>query len=284
MMNEIFNHNPSLPEYVGRTVLDTIGLVIPSIDATLRDEMKLPDNIRALGVISSRTGAAGQICAVDEAVKNTNASLVSVELPRDTKGWGGHGNYIVVGGLMTWAFLKLGNGTSYLEIGGTIATVYGDLPVWKFAVFALLSALLTWVLGKIFRRKRSIRTCLLRVRFGREERVLAALVDSGNLLEDPVSGTPVIFLKGKAAKLLPKGLLAAMKNGADSLMLPEAGRLRVIPGKTVSGSGLLLAAVPDGISLRAGREWEERRALVAVDFTGGDYGGFEALVPEALFY
>ena len=98
IMNEIFNQNPSLPEYVGRTVLDTIGLVIPSIDATLRDEMNLPDDIRALGVISSRTGAAGQICAVDEAVKNTNASLVSVELPRDTKGWGGHGNYIVVGG------------------------------------------------------------------------------------------------------------------------------------------------------------------------------------------
>ena len=97
-MSEIFNPNPSLPEYVGRTVLDTIGLVIPSIDPSLRREMELPDHVHALGVISSRTGAAGQICAVDEAVKNTNATLISVELPRDTKGWGGHGNYIVVGG------------------------------------------------------------------------------------------------------------------------------------------------------------------------------------------
>ena len=97
-MDNIYNANPSLPEYVGRTVLDTIGLVIPSIDVSLREEMKLPDDIRALGIISSRTGAAGQICAIDEAVKNTNATLISVELPRDTKGWGGHGNYIVVGG------------------------------------------------------------------------------------------------------------------------------------------------------------------------------------------
>ena len=96
-MNEIFNSNPTLPEFVGRTVLDTIGLVIPSIDISLRDEMKLDDEIRALGVISSRTGAAGQICAIDEALKNTNAKLISIELPRDTKGWGGHGNYIVVG-------------------------------------------------------------------------------------------------------------------------------------------------------------------------------------------
>ena len=97
-MSNIFNKTPSMPEFVGRTVLDTIGLVIPSIDTSLRSEMDLPDGIYALGVISSRTGAAGQICAVDEALKNTNAILISVELPRDTKGWGGHGNYIVVGG------------------------------------------------------------------------------------------------------------------------------------------------------------------------------------------
>ena len=97
-MDNIFNPSPALPEFVGRTVLDTVGLVIPSIDAALRREMDLPDDVRALGTVSSRTGAAGQICAIDEALKNTNATLVSVELPRDTKGWGGHGNYIVVGG------------------------------------------------------------------------------------------------------------------------------------------------------------------------------------------
>ena len=97
-MSEIFNPNPSMPEFVGRTVLDTVGLVIPSPDEALRKAMALPDDIRALGLISSRTGAAGQITAVDEALKNTNAKLISVELPRDTKGWGGHGNYIVFGG------------------------------------------------------------------------------------------------------------------------------------------------------------------------------------------
>ena len=97
-MNHIFHSDPSMPEFVGRTVLDTIGLVIPSVDEAIRAEMQLSEDVCAVGVISSRTGAAGQICAVDEALKNTNAVLVSVELPRDTKGWGGHGNYIVVGG------------------------------------------------------------------------------------------------------------------------------------------------------------------------------------------
>ena len=190
---------------------------------------------------------------------------------------------MLIGGMMTSAFLKLGNHTSYIEIGGSIATVYGDLPVWQFALFALVSALLTWGLGKLFRRKRAIRTCVLRMRFEGREKEVTALVDSGNLLEDPVSGTPVIFLKEKAARGLPRDLLTAMKSGVCALPTSEMGRLRVIPGRTVSGSGLLLAAVPERIFLRTDGAWESRRALVAVDFSEGDFGGFDALVPEVLF-
>ena len=190
---------------------------------------------------------------------------------------------MLIGGIMTASFLKLGNAVSYLEIGGTIATVWGELPVWKFAVFALLSALVTWLLGKIFRRKRAQRVCLVRMRFDGKEREFPALVDSGNLLEDPVSGTPVIFLKEQAAVGLPHDLLLAMKNGIASLSACDVGSLRVIPTGTVNGSGIMLAAVPERVSLRADGAWESRRALVAVDFTGGDYGGFDALVPEILF-
>lgn len=88
----------SLTEFVGTTVLDTIGLVIPGIDASLLDHMRLKKTYHSLGLISSRTGAAGQINAVDEAVKSTNTEVVSIELPRDTKGWGGHGCFIIIGG------------------------------------------------------------------------------------------------------------------------------------------------------------------------------------------
>ena len=89
----------SMPELVGFTVLDTVGLVLAGTDEALLQQMQSinPKGYRALGLISSRTGAAGQISAIDEAIKNTNAELLSIELPRDTKGWGGHGNYIVVG-------------------------------------------------------------------------------------------------------------------------------------------------------------------------------------------
>lgn len=85
-------------EFVGTTVLDTIGLVISGIDDTLLQKMNIGTKYHALGLFSSRTGAAGQLTAIDDAVKATNTEILSIELPRDTKGWGGHGNYIVLGG------------------------------------------------------------------------------------------------------------------------------------------------------------------------------------------
>lgn len=85
-------------EFVGTAVLDTIGLVISGIDDTLLREMNVGTKYHALGLLSSRTGAAGQITAIDDAVKATNTEVLSIELPRDTKGWGGHGNFIIIGG------------------------------------------------------------------------------------------------------------------------------------------------------------------------------------------
>lgn len=60
--------------------------------------MNIGTKYHTLGLFSSRTGAAGQITAIDDAVKATNTEVLSIEFPRDTKGWGGHGNYIVIGG------------------------------------------------------------------------------------------------------------------------------------------------------------------------------------------
>ena len=90
--------NCTRTEFVGTAVLDTIGLVVSGADEQLLRQMGLGMKYRSLGVYSSRTGAAGQLTALDEAVKSTNTEILSVELPRDTKGWGGHGNYAVIGG------------------------------------------------------------------------------------------------------------------------------------------------------------------------------------------
>ena len=78
--------NHTLPEFVGTTVLDTIGLVIANVAPALRKKMKMEAPYRSIGIISSRIGATGQIIAVDDAVKETNTKVLSIMLPRDTKG------------------------------------------------------------------------------------------------------------------------------------------------------------------------------------------------------
>lgn len=85
-------------EFVGTAVLDTIGLVITGVNQELLETMNIGTRYRTLGLFSSRTGAAGQMTAIDDAVKATNTEVLSIDFPRDTKGWGGHGNYVVLGG------------------------------------------------------------------------------------------------------------------------------------------------------------------------------------------
>lgn len=88
---------PGITEYVGTAIGDTIGLVIANVDQTLHDAMKLDPKYHSIGILGARTGAGPHIMAADEAVKATNTEIISIELPRDTKGGAGHGSLIIFG-------------------------------------------------------------------------------------------------------------------------------------------------------------------------------------------
>ncbi|MBP9478058.1 MAG: propanediol utilization microcompartment protein PduB [Sebaldella sp.] len=86
-----------ITEFVGVARGDTIGLVIANVDDEVKKAMNVDTRYRSLGIVGARTGAGPQIFAADEAVKATNAEVISIELPRDTKGGGGHGSLIIFG-------------------------------------------------------------------------------------------------------------------------------------------------------------------------------------------
>ncbi len=89
----------NLTEFVGATEFgDTIGLVIANVDSSLLESMKLEKKYNSIGILGARTGAGPHIMAADEAVKATNTEVISIELPRDTKGGAGHGSLIILGG------------------------------------------------------------------------------------------------------------------------------------------------------------------------------------------
>lgn len=87
--------SPTITEYVGAAIGDTVGLVIANLDRHLHEGVGLDPKFRSIGIVSARTGGGPHIMAADEAVKATNTEIVSIEMARDTKGGAGHGATII---------------------------------------------------------------------------------------------------------------------------------------------------------------------------------------------
>ena len=86
-----------LTEFVGTAFGDSVGLVIANVDDALRQCYGIDSKYRSIGIVGARVGAGPQIMACDEAVKASNTELIKFELPRDTKGNGGHGSLAIFG-------------------------------------------------------------------------------------------------------------------------------------------------------------------------------------------
>lgn len=108
------------------------------------------------------------------------------------------------------------------------------------------------------------------IRHGAHRLTLTGLIDSGNLLRDPVTSLPVIVISRRAAmRLIP---------------LPENGKVtypfRLIMVRTVNGTGMMTVFHPDSVCLRTSRGWQRVDTLLGVSPEG--YDGFQALVPAGL--
>ncbi|PAW13592.1 microcompartment protein PduB [Klebsiella pneumoniae] len=114
----------SLTEFVGTAIGDTLGLVIANVDAALLEAMKLEKRYRSIGILGAHRRGP-HIMAADEAVKATNTEVVSIELPRDTKGGAGHGSLIVLGGNDV-SDVKRGIEVALKELDRTFGDVYGN--------------------------------------------------------------------------------------------------------------------------------------------------------------
>lgn len=108
------------------------------------------------------------------------------------------------------------------------------------------------------------------IRCGMRQTTLTALVDSGNLLRDAVTGLPVIVISRRAAsELLPLP--------PDGTLLPG---MRFLSVRTISGTTLMTILRPDSIRILAGAQWQEVQALIGLSPDG--YDGFQALIPSCL--
>lgn len=189
---------------------------------------------------------------------------------------------MLLGGIMIAIYKKLGKYTGYISVGGSIVTVFGEIPIWIFAALAAASALLTFFAGRIFSHKNAVRTCVMTVCFSGRCAEISCLTDSGNLLCEPITSTPVVFISRREADIVPPEILSAMKNGGTTKNFEVMKKLRFIPSSTVTGGQSIVAAVPDGCYIGKRGSPEPKKALVAVKFSDGDFDGYGGLVPASL--
>ena len=105
---------------------------------------------------------------------------------------------------------------------------------------------------------------------------LHALVDSGNLLRDPLSGRGVIVAdRDRFRNRLPQALLDDRFPTDHSL----ACRTRLIPVKTAAGDGILRAILPDSLTVFDGKSRQAADYLIAFTSLGNRVEGFDALCP-----
>ncbi len=176
----------------------------------------------------------------------------------------------VLGGFMTATF----------ELLNTLDIPFSEIKedgisAWTLLFLATVSAVITLLGGRFFRRKSSARYTDVRLEFQGKTTILRGFCDSGNLLRDPISGKPCIVAdKSSLSGLFSSDILKCSAEDAHSLSAKYTSRIRLIPAKTATGTGMLMAVRLDAIYLN------ERQvdALLALSELG-ENDGCQALVP-----
>lgn len=198
-----------------------------------------------------------------------------------------YGISFLLGGSMT-ALYNLCNSflfSNRIHAFGNTTNLETELSFGWFVLLAAVSATASLLLGRLFSRSAAKSTSSIRIQLAGRSVGLTLLCDSGNLLCDPISGTPVLICAFRAIEPILYDQLRAffadpIPDRIALLKRDAARRVRVIPMRGVGDSGMLFAFRPD--QLWVGDTQVE--ALIAVDNAHGcgEFGGTDGLIPTTL--
>jgi len=171
----------------------------------------------------------------------------------------------------------------------------GDgISVWLFGLLALISGIAASIGGDLFKSVSADTVLKVKIEYKGVSVSVNGLVDTGNMIVDPISARPVIVINTQSARaLLGEACAEAAARSDISSDIWERGehKLRIIPINTAGGSAILCAFVPNRISLaikdKIGRS---REFVVDALFAPSDLNfdvnkraaGCAALVPPSL--
>lgn len=144
-----------------------------------------------------------------------------------------------------------------------------------------LSGILIAAAERFFTRRTQGERIRLLIGYTGKEFEAAALVDSGNLLTDPISGAPVILVTRQCLlRHLPNVVRAA--DGYGRGMTADGVFLRPVFVSGVEGNRMLYAFTPTVLYHMEGKRKRRLTATLALDDRRERYGDCDALCPATL--
>ncbi len=181
-------------------------------------------------------------------------------------------------------------------IGGAVSFLWGILdtylgdkleegtdvnrPVLLIALCVLICIGAFKMIVAIFSNNQSSKSAELEIEVSGKSIRAEAFVDSGNLAIDPMDMSPVILIKKRLAnELLPSEVTDL--GDPDKLTREMRKRIRLIPVSMGGKTRVLTGVRVDKVKVIGEKESAEIVATLAIDKEGGDFGGYELLVPSA---
>jgi stage II sporulation protein GA (sporulation sigma-E factor processing peptidase) len=163
----------------------------------------------------------------------------------------------------------------------------GEVSGGAFFLLALLGGAITLLWGGAARRRTHAAEVKVRVRIEECSAVMVGMVDTANLLVDPMGGRPVIILSARVANRLfctPYAHIFANSDVESLSSLPPelARRTRLLPSASVAGERLLIGVLPDAVFLDTGRGEMAVDTIIACAPLSLASVACEALVPSSL--
>ena len=182
---------------------------------------------------------------------------------------------ILIGGMVYYAYSTLDKINLFQSF---VDSNNENKKLLLFSLIILLSIGALKLVIMCFGNAASRKSIKLFVEYGGKTNQLDALVDSGNLAVDPFNKTPVMLV-GKAVGNKIFGELCDDLSALDSLEVSLKKRIRIIPVSFGSEKRILYGIKPDLVYVEKKKLREHISLIIAIDKEGGNYGGYNALVP-----
>lgn len=185
-------------------------------------------------------------------------------------------------------------------ISGVVEFIYGLMDKYISASFLegasttnrkaiIFSLIILLVIGALrlfimmFSEAVNEKSTRIRIELAGKSIEVDALIDTGNLVKDPMNMSPVIFLKRSIAEeIIPISVIEL--SHIDSLGSDFRKRIRLIPVTRSTETHVMTGVRVDKVLFIKDKFKEEVNATIVIDKEDGTYGGYYALAPYVAIF